>query len=489
LAVDWPLVSVIIPVYNGAAYLAEALASVFAQDYPALEVIVVDDGSTDESGAVARSFPAARYHRQPNGGVAQARNAGVAAASGAFLAFLDQDDRWLPGKLRAQVGRMVADPFLGYTLTHGRYEFAPGQARPSWLPATHLADHPAFVPSALVVRAATFAEVGPFDPSYAVGGDGDWLFRAKDAGVRLAVLPDTLLIQRIHARNQSHVTALLRADLLRAARDSIARQREDRAPTGTTPAGTRGVNRMSAAVPTVSVVIPVHNGARYLAEAIASVLAQDHRPLEVLVIDDGSTDESAAVAAAFGPPVRVVHQAQQGAAAARNHGAALAQGVWVAFLDADDCWLPDKLSRQLAAPAADPRVEIVNGGVEHFYSPELNEAARARFHCPPGVRPAQIPSALLVRRDTFEGVGAFDPRFRTGELLDWYGRALDLGIRAVTIPDLVLRRRIHGANHSIVHAAARPDFLLAVRERLARRREGTSAECGYPPPRVMPSAE
>lgn len=225
-----------------------------------------------------------------------------------------------------------------------------------------------------------------------------------------------------------------------------------------------------AAEPTVSVVIPVHNGARYLAEAIESVLAQDHRPLEVIVVDDGSTDESAAVAAAFGPPVRVVQQAQQGASAARNHGAAVAQGEWLALLDADDCWLPEKLSLQLAAHFADPGVEIINGGVEHFYSPELDEAARARYHLPPGVRPMQSPSSLLVLRSTFERVGPFNPRFRTGELLDWYGRALDLGIRAVTIPDLVFRRRIHGANHSIIHAAARPDFLLAVRERLARRR-------------------
>jgi len=231
--VDWPKVSVIIPVYNGAAHLAEALESVFAQDYPALEVIVVDDGSADDSGAIARSFPAVRYQRQPNGGVARARNAGVAAAIGSFLAFLDQDDRWLPGKLRAQVGRMLADPTLGYTLVNQRYELDPGIALPNWLPPALFADHPSYVPSALVVRADTFTRVGPFDPTYEVGGDSDWLFRAKDAGVPMAMLPETLLIQRIHAHNQSHATARLRADLLRAARDSIARQRES----NTTPEG------------------------------------------------------------------------------------------------------------------------------------------------------------------------------------------------------------------------------------------------------------
>jgi glycosyltransferase involved in cell wall biosynthesis len=230
------------------------------------------------------------------------------------------------------------------------------------------------------------------------------------------------------------------------------------------------VSDVGAATPTVSAIIPVHDGARYLAEAIGSVLAQDHRPLEVIVIDDGSTDESAAVAAAFGPPVRVASQERQGAGAARNHGATLARGEWLAFLDADDCWLPDKLSRQLAVPAADPGVEIVFGAVEYFYSPELDEAARARLQCPPGVRTGPLSSSLLVRREAFARTGGFDPRFRLGELLDWYGRAIDLGVRAVTLPDLVFRRRVHGANHSITLADARPDFLLAVRERLARMR-------------------
>jgi glycosyltransferase involved in cell wall biosynthesis len=91
-----PLVSVVTPVYNGEAFLRETLESIFAQDYEPFEVIVVDDGSTDGSAAIARSYPAARYIRQHNQGPAAARNAGIAAARGEFLAFVDADDVALP---------------------------------------------------------------------------------------------------------------------------------------------------------------------------------------------------------------------------------------------------------------------------------------------------------------------------------------------------------------------------------------------------------
>lgn len=97
----------------------------------------------------------------------------------------------------------------------------------------------------------------------------------------------------------------------------------------------------------MSVVIPCYNGAAYLRETLASVLAQTYQPIEVLVIDDGSTDNSAAIANEFGPPVRVIQQPNQGGSVARNRGIDEAQGDWIAFLDADDLWLPEKLERQV----------------------------------------------------------------------------------------------------------------------------------------------
>jgi len=98
---------------------------------------------------------------------------------------------------------------------------------------------------------------------------------------------------------------------------------------------------------TVSVVIPCYNAARFLHETLASALQQTHPPLEVIVVDDGSTDDSAAIAESFGPPVRIIRQKNQGESIARNRGIDAAQGDWIAFLDADDLWKPTKLERQL----------------------------------------------------------------------------------------------------------------------------------------------
>ena len=110
---------------------------------------------------------------------------------------------------------------------------------------------------------------------------------------------------------------------------------------------------------TVSVLIPCYNREGSLPAAVESALVQTAPPEEVVVVDDGSTDGSAAVAEGFGPPVRVVRQANGGAAAARNRGLDECRGEWVAFLDSDDVWAPDKLERQLAAAAAAPDADLV----------------------------------------------------------------------------------------------------------------------------------
>ncbi len=105
-----PLVSVIIPVYNGERYLAEAIGSVLAQTYTPFELIIIDDGSSDNSSGIARSFKEVRYYHQSNQGVAAARNAGISFAHGGFIAFLDQDDIWMHDKLSVQMDYLLQHP-------------------------------------------------------------------------------------------------------------------------------------------------------------------------------------------------------------------------------------------------------------------------------------------------------------------------------------------------------------------------------------------
>jgi glycosyltransferase involved in cell wall biosynthesis len=120
-------------------------------------------------------------------------------------------------------------------------------------------------------------------------------------------------------------------------------------------------------MPTVSVVIPCYNGAKYLRETLESALAQTHPVLEVIVVDDGSTDDSAAIAESVGPPVRVIRQPNQGESTARNRGIDEARGDWIAFLDADDLWDPTKIAKQLAGVT--PEVGATCTGYYAFQDP------------------------------------------------------------------------------------------------------------------------
>ena len=221
-----PLVSVIIPVYNGARFLRAALESVLAQTYRPFEVIVVDDGSTDDSGPIAQSFEEVRYIRQANQGVAAARNNGVDTARGEFLAFLDQDDLWAPEKLKLQVDHLQSHPDLGYTLTNQQFFLEPDTTLPAWFRKDLLsAVHTGWVLGTLVVRRTVFEKVGKFAIGYSAANDSDWFFRAKAAGIPMAVVPELLLLKRIHETNDSSRAKEILSELLKVVKASLDRQR------------------------------------------------------------------------------------------------------------------------------------------------------------------------------------------------------------------------------------------------------------------------
>jgi Predicted glycosyltransferases len=221
-----PLVSIIVPVYNGERYLRAALESIFAQTYRPLEVIVVDDGSVDDSGVIAQSFPEVRYIRQENQGVAAARNHGIETARGEFYAFLDQDDLWTPEKLTVQISYLLNDPDLGYALSQQQFFLEPGATLPIWFRKELLATvHTGWILGTLVVRRTTFEQVGNFDCRYAAANDSEWFFRAKAAGIPMRVVPELLLLKRIHEANDSARAKEILSELLKVVKTSLDRQR------------------------------------------------------------------------------------------------------------------------------------------------------------------------------------------------------------------------------------------------------------------------
>lgn len=221
----------------------------------------------------------------------------------------------------------------------------------------------------------------------------------------------------------------------------------------------------------ISVIIPVYNAGRYLVEAIESVLAQTRPPDEIIVVDDGSTDESPRIVQNFTKPVLYRHQSHNGAGPARNLGVAQAKGEWLAFLDADDLWLPDKLARQIALVKSEPDLEMVFGGVEQFVSPDLDEAKCACLRgMPPDVKVYLTAGTLLIRRAAFERVGYFSTALRIGEFIDWYARAKELKLKSGMVHAVVMRRRIHANNLMRRKDNISRDYALILKATLDRRR-------------------
>jgi len=233
-------------------------------------------------------------------------------------------------------------------------------------------------------------------------------------------------------------------------------------------------------MPSISCILPVYNGARFLRQAIESVLSQDPAPEQLIVVDDGSTDASGEIARSFGPPVTVLRQDNAGPAAARNRGLAIATGDFVCFQDADDIWVAGKLARQLACFAADPTLDLCYGHLQNFWEPELSEfAARVKDHMIAQPTPSHGPPLLLAQRSAFDRVGFFDESIRIGEDTDWHFRARETGLKWSLLPDVLLLRRRHGNNLTANWEQTRLQSLDLLRRSLARRR---SAGTDQPPP-------
>jgi glycosyltransferase involved in cell wall biosynthesis len=232
-----PLVSCIVPVFNGERYLAEALDSILAQEYTPLDIIVADDGSTDGTAAVARGYgDRVRVLRQPNAGAPAARNLGLQAARGELIAFLDSDDLWHREKLARQTARFAARPELEVSVTH---------VQSFWIPelrdeAERFRDHPlaqpqpGYVTITMMARRTVFERVGGFNTRRSVGDPMEWFVRAAEHGVVMELLPDTLAYRRLHQRNLSwqsgpsrRMTAAMQEALLRVVKESLDRRRAD----------------------------------------------------------------------------------------------------------------------------------------------------------------------------------------------------------------------------------------------------------------------
>lgn len=220
------LVSVIIPSFNAASFLPQALASIERQNYQPLEVIVVDDGSTDETAALVRGLPTvSRYLYQENKGPSAARNLGLKSATGEFVAFLDADDEWPTGKLDLQLARFNTEPELDVVLGRIRYISLEGaedidiafETEDRTLTHVHLGSG--------IYRRHVFDRVGLFDESLRYSEDVDWFMRAREEDISMVILGDVTLLYQLHAGNMTRQMSSERSNLATVMRRSLERRR------------------------------------------------------------------------------------------------------------------------------------------------------------------------------------------------------------------------------------------------------------------------
>lgn len=223
----------------------------------------------------------------------------------------------------------------------------------------------------------------------------------------------------------------------------------------------------------ISCIVPVFNGERYLGEALDSILGQTYQSLEIIVVDDGSTDGTATVASNYGDRIRYFFQSNSGPTAARNLGLDVAQGEFVAFLDSDDLWHKEKLSRQMACFEERSELALCITMVQNFWSPEMHkEKEHFRGHriSKPIVGYSAV--TLLTRRILFKTVGKFNKGLQHSADTDWFLRAMEKGSPIELLPDVLVYRRLHENNISRkMSGSSKNEYLELVKKHLDRQRQ------------------
>ena len=406
-------ISVIIPLYNGAWFIKQALDSVIAQTLPPAEIIIVDDGSTDDGVAVVSSYRSEHpiiLLRQANAGQGAARNAGIRQSSGRLVALLDQDDIWYPHHLQT-----LAQPFLlsqtddlGWVYSDVDQINVDKRLRLRSALACVNITHPKtrldvclsedmfVLPSASIISRAAFDSVGGFDERLCGYEDDDLFLRLFIAGFRNIFINEATAQWRVYKDSTSYsarmaVSRMIYArklitlfpdepkHLLFYTRDliaprflhlaiSAARQALRSGDYATIKTCSDDISFFRDHVSAqflsnknredllISAVIPLYNGAAFIREAIVSVLSQTLPPDELIIVDDGSTDNGPEIVMEMAKtqPIRLMRKQNGGQSSARNVGVDHAHGDLIAFLDQDDVWYPNHLA-ELVQPFFETR--------------------------------------------------------------------------------------------------------------------------------------
>ena len=219
----------------------------------------------------------------------------------------------------------------------------------------------------------------------------------------------------------------------------------------------------------IAVVIPAYNAGKFIEETIQSVFKQTYAPAEIIVVDDGSTDNTREIVSAY-DEITYCRQTNQGTAAALNTGIKKARSEYLALLDHDDIWLPGKLAKQVELLESDDSVNMVFTMIENFFSSWIPDELKTKIEISDSPLVGIHKSTLFIRRADFLEVGLFSTESHTQELLDWFARAKEKGLKEKVIREVLAKRRIHGTNQTLLNKEMKNDFPKVIKAILDRRR-------------------
>ena len=221
--------------------------------------------------------------------------------------------------------------------------------------------------------------------------------------------------------------------------------------------------------PLVSVITPVFNCEKYVGEAIKSVLSQSYRNVQLIVVNDGSTDKSEQVIRQFSKQIKYLKKPHSGIGPTMNLGLSHATGEYLSFLDADDVWPESKLQLQLQT-FMDSDADLIFGHMQQYLSPELDVGEFRNIVMPTSPLPGYVAGTMFTTKAIFEKVGAFPEHYEVGQFVDWYLRTKEKGLQNIMMEETLLNRRIHQTNTTRKQGRKNRDYLSILKAGIDRRR-------------------
>ncbi len=477
-----PLVSVVLPVYNGERLLAEAIGSVLQQAYQPLEIIIVDDGSTDTTAQVAAGFAdRIHYYYQPNSGPAAARNLGIQLAKGEFIAFIDADDLWPEDKLSMQMRCFEAFPTV--EIVQGLINRIKLQNQTQHRLVGVDIDFPFIYTNlgSMVMHRSVFEKVGYFDAGLKFHEDSDFWLRARELGINILVQRRLALIYRIHEHNLTTGKDMISTGFLNIIRRSILRRRKSSGIVKElgrlTTIPELLVNEQQffqrqkqepLSWPLVSVILFDSGNLETGQPALDSISNQDYPHIELMIVGSKLDRFNALIMDTFNQTGFIGDCSDL--VSGLNAAIERSNGEFIAFLDTEGEWAPGKIKTQVAYLLSHPGDGYVVGRTRHIIMPDVKYPSELIDELSIRKRFGDLFGTLMSRRSTFLQVGGFGAGHSGMEETDWLLRAMDKGIPHKMLPDICLFRFVKPNSQIVGVEQMKSALLESIRSSVLRKR-------------------